>query len=234
MIDKIAESVDEALGPIADGATILISGFGTGGVPYELLEGVVRQSPRELTIVCNNAGSGDAGIAALLLAGCVRKIICSFPRQADSYAFDDLYRAKRLELELVPQGTLAERIRAAGAGIGGFYTRTAAGTVLAKGKETRMIKGETYILEEPIHGDLALVQAERGDRWGNLVYRNAGRNFGPVMATAAARTVAGVHEIVTLGELDPEIIVTPAVFVDRLVRVPRHHPLPGTATQEGA
>lgn len=234
MINKIAESVDEALGPIADGATILIGGFGTGGVPYALLEGVVRQSPRELTIVCNNAGSGNTGIAALLLAGCVRKIICSFPRQADSYAFDDLYRARKLELELVPQGTLAERIRAAGAGIGGFYTRTAAGTMLAQGKETRIIKGETYILEEPIHGDLALVQAERGDRWGNLVYRKAGRNFGPVMATAATRTVAGVHEMVTLGELDPEIIVTPAAFVDRLVLVQRHHPLPGTAAQEGA
>ena len=234
MIDKIAASVDEALGPIADGSTLLIGGFRTGGTPYALLEGVVRQAPRELTIVCNNAGSGDTGIAALLLAGCVRKIVCSFPRQADSYAFDDLYRAKRLELELVPQGTLAERIRAGGAGIGGFFTRTAAGTLLAQGKETRVIDGETYVLEAPIRGDLALVQAERGDRWGNLVYRKAGRNFGPVMATAARRTVAGVHAIAALGELDPETIVTPAAFVDRLVQVPRHHPLPATGDREGA
>ena len=226
MINKIADSVDEALGTIADGSTILIGGFGTGGTPYELIEGLVRKAPRELTIVCNNAGTGDTGIAALLLAGCVKKIICSFPRQADSYAFDDLYRARKLELELVPQGNLAERIRAGGAGIGGFFTRTGAGTLLAEGKETRVIDGETYVFEKPIHGDLALVQAERGDRWGNLVYREAGRNFGPVMATAARHTVAGVHSIATLGEFDPEAIVTPAAFVDKVVLVARHHPLP--------
>jgi len=226
MINKIAESVDEALGDVEDGSTILIGGFGTGGTPYELIEGLVRKAPRELTIVCNNAGTGNTGIAALLLAGCVRKIICSFPRQADSYAFDDLYRAKKLELELVPQGNLAERIRAGGAGIGGFFTRTGAGTLLAKGKESRVIDGETYVFESPIHGDLALVQAEMGDRWGNLVYRKAGRNFGPVMATAARHTVAGVHLIAALGELDPECIATPAAFVDRVVQVPRHHALP--------
>jgi 3-oxoadipate CoA-transferase alpha subunit len=229
MINKIASSVDEALGNIPDGATILIGGFGTGGTPYALIEALVRKAPRELTIVCNNAGTGNTGIAALLLAGCVRKIICSFPRQADSYAFDDLYRARKLELELVPQGNLAERIRAGGAGIGGFFTRTGAGTRLAKGKETRVIDGETHVFEHPIRGDLALVQAEQGDRWGNLIYRKAGRNFGPVMATAATHTVAGVHAVAALGALDPEAIATPAVFVDRVVVVPRHHPLPASS-----
>lgn len=234
MIDKIASSVDEALGTIPDGATILIGGFGFGGTPYELIEGLVRKAPRELTIVCNNAGTGDTGIAALLLAGCVRKIICSFPRQAESYAFDDLYRAKKLELELVPQGTLAERIRAGGAGIGGFFTRTGAGTLLAQDKEARDIDGEVYVFEKPIRGDLALVQAEVGDRWGNLVYRKSGRNFGPVMATAAKHTVASVHEIAELGALDPEHIVTPAAFVNRLVQVPRHHPLPASTNHRKA
>lgn len=234
MIDKIASSVDEALGTIPDGATILIGGFGFGGTPYELIEGLVRKAPRELTIVCNNAGTGNTGIAALLLAGCVRKIICSFPRQADSYAFDDLYRAKKLELELVPQGTLAERIRAGGAGIGGFFTRTGAGTLLAQGKEARDIDGEVYVFEKPIRGDLALVQAEVGDRWGNLVYRKSGRNFGPVMATAAKHTVASVHEVAELGALDPEHIVTPAAFVNRLVQVPRHHPLPASTNHRKA
>jgi 3-oxoadipate CoA-transferase alpha subunit len=234
MIDKIAAGVDAALGPIRDGSTVLIGGFGFGGTPYELIEGLVRQAPRELTIVCNNAGTGDTGIAALLLAGCVRKIICSFPRQADSYAFDELYRAKKLELELVPQGTLAERIRAGGAGIGGFFTRTGAGTLLAKGKEAREIDGQTYIFEKPIQGDLALIQAEVGDRWGNLVYRKSGRNFGPVMATAARHTVAAVHRIAELGALDPEHIVTPAAFVNSVVQVPRHHPLPASHSNRKA
>lgn len=226
MLNKIASSVQEAVGRIEDGSTILIGGFGTGGTPYALIDEVVRQSPRDITIVCNNAGSGNTGIAALLLAGCVKKIICSFPRQADSYAFDNLYREKKIVLELVPQGTLAERIRAGGAGIGGFFTRTGAGTLLSQGKETREIKGETYVFEEPILGDLALIQAECGDRWGNLVYRKAGRNFGPVMATAAKRSIAAVHQVVELGELDPEVIVTPAAYIDQIVLVNRYHPLP--------
>ena len=221
MIDKIAASVADALHGVRDGATVLIGGFGTAGIPAELIDGLIAQGARELTVVNNNAGNGDHGLAALLKAGRVRKIICSFPRQVDSHVFDALYRSGKLELELVPQGNLAERIRAAGAGIGAFFCPTAFGTELAKGKETREIGGRQYVLEYPIHGDLALIKAEAGDRWGNLVYRKAARNFGPVMATAARHTVASVHEIKELGELDPESVVTPGIFVSKIVRIAR-------------
>lgn len=221
MIDKIVTSVAAALEGVRDGATVMIGGFGGAGQPAELIDGLIAQGARELTIVNNNAGNGETGLAALLKAGRVRKIVCSFPRQADSQVFDALYRAGRIELELVPQGNLAERIRAAGAGIGGFYTPTGVGTELAKGKETREIGGRTFVFETPIHADVALVKAERGDRWGNLTYRKAARNFGPVMAMAATLTVASVHELVELGGLDPEHVVTPGIFVQRIVQVPR-------------
>ena len=221
MIDKVAASVGQALEGVRDGATVMIGGFGTAGIPNELVDGLIAQGARDLTIVNNNAGNGEAGLAALLKAGRVRKIICSFPRQADSWVFDDLYRSGRIELELVPQGNLAERIRAAGAGIGGFFTATGYGTELAKGKETREIDGRMHVFETPIHGDVALIKAERGDRWGNLTYRMAARNFGPVMAMAAKCTVASVHEVVPLGALDPEAVVTPGIFVSRIVRVQR-------------
>jgi 3-oxoadipate CoA-transferase alpha subunit len=221
MINKIARSVAEALAGVQDGATVLIGGFGTAGIPNELIDGLIEQGAKDLTVVNNNAGNGDTGLAALLHTGRVRKIICSFPRQADSHVFDALYRSGKLELELVPQGNLAERIRAAGAGIGAFFSPTGYGTELAKGKETREIKGKGYVLEMPIHGDVALIKAERGDRWGNLVYRKAARNFGPVMATAAKLTVATVHEIAELGDIDPEHVVTPGVYVHRLVKINR-------------
>ncbi len=221
MIDKTAPSVAQALGTVHDGATVLIGGFGTAGIPNELIDGLIEQGARDLTIVNNNAGNGDTGLAALLKAGRVRKVICSFPRQVDSHVFDGLYRAGKLELELVPQGNLAERLRAAGAGIGAFFTPTGFGTELARGKETREINGRHYVLEYPIYGDLALIRAESGDRWGNLVYRKAARNFGPVMAMAARCTVATVHTVCALGELDPEAIVTPGIFVRRIVQVPR-------------
>ena len=221
MIDKIRSSPAEALKDVADGATVMIGGFGTAGLPDELIAALMAQGARELTIVNNNAGNGDTGLAALLAAGRVRKIICSFPRQADSWHFDKLYRDGRIELELVPQGNLAERIRAAGAGIGGFFTPTGYGTELAQGKETREIGGRMYVLESPIHADYALIKAERGDRWGNLCYRMTARNFGPVMAMAARVTVATLHEIVELGTLDPEAVVTPGLFVQHVVRVPR-------------
>ena len=221
MIEKIARDVAEAIGDVPDGATVMIGGFGTAGIPNELIEGLIEQGARDLTVVNNNAGNGDTGLAALLKAKRVRKIICSFPRQADSHVFDSLYRAGDIELELVAQGNLAERIRAAGAGIGGFFTPTGYATDLASGKETREINGRMYVLESPIHADVSLVKAECGDRWGNLTYRKAARNFGPVMATAARRTIASVHEVMELGELDPETIVTPGIFVHRVVRVPR-------------
>jgi len=227
MIDKIFPGVAAALQDVRDGATVLIGGFGTAGIPGELIDGLIEQGARDLTVVNNNAGNGDHGLAALLKAGRVRKIICSFPRQADSQVFDALYRSGRVELELVPQGNLAERIRAAGAGIGAFFTPTGYGTELGKGKETREIDGRMYVLEYPIPGDLALIKAERADRWGNLVYRKAARNFGPIMAMAARHTVASVHEVVALGALDPEAIVTPGIFVQAVVQVPR------TATQAG-
>ncbi len=221
MINKISASIEEALAPIRDGATVMIGGFGGAGQPAELIDGLIAHGAKDLVIVNNNAGNGDTGLAALLKSGQVRKIICSFPRQADSHVFDALYRAGKIELELVPQGNLAERIRAAGAGIGAFFTPTGAGTLLAEGKETRQIDGRAYVLEYPIHADVALIKAERGDRWGNLTYRKTARNFGPVMASAAALTVASVHEIVELGELDPEAVVTPGLFVQRVVKVAR-------------
>ncbi|MCW7539021.1 3-oxoacid CoA-transferase subunit A [Aquabacterium sp. A7-Y] len=221
MINKMCPSVEAALADIRDGATVMIGGFGGAGQPSELIDGLIAQGARDLTIVNNNAGNGETGLAALLKAGRVRKIICSFPRQVDSHVFDGLYRAGRIELELVPQGNLAERIRAAGAGIGAFFTPTGYGTELARGKETREINGRMYVLELPIHADVALIKAERGDRWGNLVYRKTARNFGPIMASAARLTVASVYEVVELGTLDPETVVTPGLYVRRLVQVPR-------------
>ena len=221
MIDKVVATTAAALADVPDGATVMIGGFGTAGVPNELVDALIEQGAKDLTLINNNAGNGDTGLAALLAAGRVRKIICSFPRQADSWHFDKLYRAGRIELELVPQGNLAERIRAAGAGIGGFFTPTGYGTDLAKGKETRLIDGRWHVFESPLAADYALIRAERGDRWGNLTYRMTARNFGPVMATAARVTVASVHEVVPLGALDPEAIVTPGLFVRRIVQVAR-------------
>ena len=221
MIDKICPDTQTALAGIRDGATVMIGGFGGAGQPAELIDALIAQGAKNLVIVNNNAGNGDFGLAALLKAGRVRKIVCSFPRQTDSHVFDALYRAGQLELELVPQGNLAERIRAAGSGIGAFFTPTGYGTPLAEGKETREIDGRMYVLEHPIHADVALIKAERGDRWGNLTYRMTARNFGPIMAAAAKLTVASVHEIVALGGIDPETVVTPGLFVQRLVCVPR-------------
>jgi 3-oxoadipate CoA-transferase alpha subunit len=221
MIDKLRSSVLDALADIHDGATVMIGGFGGAGQPAELIDGLIAQGARDLVIVNNNAGNGDTGLAALLKNGQVRKIICSFPRQADSHVFDALYRAGKLELELVPQGNLAERIRAAGAGIGGFFTPTGYGTDLAKGKETRKIDGRMYVFESPIHADFALIKAEQGDRWGNLTYRKTARNFGPIMAMAAKVSIASVHEVLDLGSIDPEHVITPGLFVQRIVQVPR-------------
>jgi 3-oxoadipate CoA-transferase alpha subunit len=221
MIEKQVASLGEAVADVADGATIMIGGFGTAGLPNELVGALLDQGAKGLTIVNNNAGNGDTGLAALIGARRVRKIVCSFPRQADSHHFDRAYRAGEIELELVPQGNLAERIRAAGAGIGGFFTPTGYGTDLAKGKETREIDGRMYVLEAPLHADYAFIKAERGDRWGNLTYRMTARNFGPVMAMAARTTIATVHEIVPLGSLDPEAVVTPGIFVQRIVRIDR-------------
>jgi 3-oxoadipate CoA-transferase alpha subunit len=221
MIDKLYPSAAAALADVQDGSTVMIGGFGTAGLPNELIDALIDQGARDLTIVNNNAGNGDTGLAALLATGRVRKIICSFPRQADSWHFDRLYREGRIELELVPQGNLAERIRAAGAGIAGFFTATGYGTLLAEGKETRVIDGRGYVLEAPIHADLALIKAERGDRWGNLTYRMTARNFGPIMAAAARTTIATVHEVVELGALDPEAVVTPGLYVQRIVPIAR-------------
>jgi 3-oxoadipate CoA-transferase alpha subunit len=217
VIDKISESLEAAVADVQDGATVMIGGFGNAGMPSALIDALLAHGARNLTIVNNNAGNGDTGLAALLKAKRVRKIICSFPRQADSHHFDALYRAGEIELELTPQGNLAERIRAAGAGIGGFFSPTGYGTLLAEGKETRLINGKQYVLETPIHADFALIKAHRGDRWGNLVYRKTARNFGPIMAMAAKCAIAQVHEVVQLGELDPETIVTPGIFVQRVV-----------------
>jgi 3-oxoadipate CoA-transferase alpha subunit len=219
MISKVIDTVAEALGGVVDGSTILVGGFGLAGHPVALIEGLLEQGARDLTIVSNNAGNGDTGLAALLAAHRVRKIVCSFPRQSDSWHFDRLYRARELELELVPQGNLAERLRAAGAGIGAFYTPIGAGTELSSGKETREIEGREHVLEFPIHGDLALVGAWHGDRWGNLIYRKTSQNFNPLMAAAATVTVAQVDKIVELGELDPEAVVTPGIYVDKVVAV---------------
>jgi 3-oxoadipate CoA-transferase, alpha subunit len=220
MINKIVPSAAAAVADIHDGATVMIGGFGTAGMPSELIDALIDRGARELTIVNNNAGNGDIGLAALLKAKRVRKIICSFPRQVDSHVFDALYRAGEIELELVPQGNLAERIRAAGAGIGAFFTPTGYGTLLAEGKETREIDGKHYVLEYPIRADFALIKALRGDRWGNLVYRKTARNFGPIMAAAAKCAIAQVREIVNLGDLDPEAVVTPGIYVRRVVEVP--------------
>jgi 3-oxoadipate CoA-transferase alpha subunit len=219
MTTQVCADPDEAVAGIEDGATVLVGGFGLAGMPVALVDALIRQGARDLTVVSNNAGNGDTGLAALLAAGRVRKVICSFPRQSDSWVFDGLYRAGRIELEVVPQGTLAERMRAAGAGIGGFFCPTGVGTPLAEGKETREINGRTYVLELPLRGDVALVGAHRGDRMGNLVYRKTARNFGPVMAMAATTVVAQVREVVDIGALDPEAVVTPSIYVDRIVEV---------------
>ena len=221
MIQKIVKTPAEALADVRDGATVMIGGFGTAGQPNELIDALIDTGAKDLVIVNNNAGNGDTGLAALLAKKRVRKIICSFPRQSDSHHFDALYRAGELELELVPQGNLAERIRAAGAGIGGFFTPTGYGTELAKGKETREINGKMYVLESPIHADFALIKAEKGDRWGNLTYRMTARNFGSIMAMAAKTTIATVHEIAELGSIDPETVVTPGLFVQRVVKIDR-------------
>jgi 3-oxoadipate CoA-transferase alpha subunit len=220
MIDKTMASVSDAVADMADGATVMIGGFGTAGIPFDLIDALIAQGARDLTIINNNAGNGDTGVAALIREKRVRRIVCSFPRQADSWHFDAAWKAGAIELDLVPQGNLAERIRAGGAGIGAFYTRTGHGTQLAQGKETREIDGRPHVLEYPLRADYALIKAHRGDRWGNLVYRKSARNFGPVMATAARITIAQVDEIVPLGALDPESIVTPGIFVRRVVAVP--------------
>jgi len=219
VINKVFASAEAALADIPNGATVMIGGFGNAGMPAALIDALIAQGARELTIVNNNAGNGDTGLAALIKAKRVKKILCSFPRQADSWHFDAAYRAGELELELVPQGTLAERIRAAGAGIGAFYTPTAFGTKLADGKETRRIGERDYVLEYPIHADYALIKADRADRWGNLVYRKTARNFAPIMASAAKCTVVQVRETVELGQLDPEAIITPGIFVKRVVKI---------------
>jgi 3-oxoadipate CoA-transferase alpha subunit len=217
---NIFEDADQAVTGITDGATILIGGFGKAGQPVELIEALLRVGATNLTVVNNNAGNGTEGLAALIGAGRVAKIVCSFPRQADSQLFDAKYRAGEIQLELVPQGSLAERIRAAGAGIGGFFTPTGFGTNLAEGKETRIINGRGYVLENPIHADFALIKALKADKLGNLVYRKTARNFGPIMASAATCTVVQVREIVEIGDLDPEHIITPGIFVNRIVTVP--------------
>jgi 3-oxoadipate CoA-transferase alpha subunit len=225
VINKIIATVPQALADIKDDSTVLIGGFGDAGTPSELIDGLIDQGAKNLTVVCNNAGTGETGIAALLKTGRVRKIICSYPRQATSHIFDGLYRSGKIELELVPQGNLAERMRAAGAGIGAFFCPTGYGTELAKtngvARETREIGGKDYVLEYPIHGDVALIRAERGDRWGNLMYRMAARNFGPVMAMAAKQTIATVYQVDDLGSMDPETIATPGIFVHKVVKIDR-------------
>jgi len=225
---RVLQTADEAVAGIEDGATVLVGGFGVAGMPFELVAALVRQGAKDLTVVSNNAGNGETGLAALLRAGQVRKLVCSFPRQVDSYVFDELYRAGKIQLELVPQGNLAERTRAAGAGIGAFFCPTGVGTPLAEGKEAREIDGRVYVLEHPIWGDYALISAHQADPLGNLVYRKTARNFGPVMATAATTVVAQVSEVVPLGSLDPERVVTPSIYIDRIVPVgPRRSPTPG-------
>ena len=231
MINKIVKSAETAVADVHDGATVMIGGFGPAGTPSELIDALIAQGARDLTIVNNNAGNGETGLAALLKSKRVRKIICSFPRQVDSQVFDALYRSGEIELELVPQGNLAERIRAAGAGIGAFFSPTGFGTLLAQGKETRTIDGRDYVLEYPIRADFALIKALRADRWGNLVYRKTARNFGPIMASAATCTIAQVREVVDLGDLDPEAVVTPGIFVSRVVPIP---PLANAMAAPGA
>jgi 3-oxoadipate CoA-transferase alpha subunit len=221
MIDKIVRSLAEALAGIHDGSTVLLGGFGSVGQPDYLLDGLIEQGATDLTVVANNAGTGRVGLARLMDLGRVRKIICSFPRSAGSVVFEERYRAGKLELEIVPQGTLAERMRAAGAGVGAFFTPTAVGTKLAEGKEVREIGGKLQVLEHALPGDVALVEAWEADRWGNLTYNKSGRNFNPVMATAAALTIAQAHHIVPLGALDPEKIATPGIYVDRVIALPK-------------
>lgn len=218
MTVQLCDDADEAVAGIEDGSTVLVGGFGMAGMPVALIDALIRQGATDLTVVSNNAGNGDTGLAALLAKGRVRKVVCSFPRQSDSHVFDGLYLAGRIELEVVPQGNLAERIRAAGAGIGAFFCPTGAGTLLAEGKETRVIDGRTYVLEYPIRGDVALIGAHRADRMGNLVYRKTARNFGPVMATAATTVIVQVGEIVDTGVIDPETVVTPGIYIDRVVQ----------------
>lgn len=220
MINKIVSSVEEAVQGVHDGATILIGGFGGAGHPTELIHALIAQGARDLTVVNNNAGNHETGLAALIKAGRVRKMICSFPKASHSYVFNEMYAAGKIELECVPQGTIAERLHAGAAGLGGFFTPTSYGTDLAKGKEIREIDGKHYVFEKPIRGDFSLVLAEKGDRWGNLIYRKAARNFGPMMCQAAETTIVQVKQIVELGELDPENIITPGIFVDRVVEVP--------------
>ena len=217
MIDKRVKDLAAAVAGIKSGSTVLIAGFGSVGEPVELTEALITLGVRDLTIVANNAGTGEIGIAALIRAGLVRKVICSYPRTIDPHVFEEAYKAGKIELELLPQGTLSERMRAAAGGIGGFYTPTAAGTKLAAGKEIKVIDGRSYVLEKPLKGDVALIRGLKADRWGNLIYRKSARNFNPVMAAAAKLTVAQVSEIVELGSLDPETIVTPGIFVDRVV-----------------
>ena len=219
MIDKQAASAEAAVADIFDGAAVMIGGFGTAGMPDQLIDALIARGVGDLTIINNNAGNGETGLAALIREGRVRKVICSFPRQADSQHFDAAYRAGTIELELVPQGNLAARIQAAGAGIGAIFTPTGYGTLLAEGKEIREIDGRHYVLEYPIHADFALIKAHRGDRWGNLVYRKTARNFGPIMAMAARTAIAQVAEIVPLGALDPEAVVTPGIFIQRVVEI---------------
>jgi 3-oxoadipate CoA-transferase alpha subunit len=216
-VTLVCDTPDEAVAGVEDGSTVLVGGFGMAGMPIDLIDALIRQGATDLTVVSNNAGNGDTGLAALLAKGRVRKMVCSFPRQSDSWVFDGLYREGRVELEVVPQGNLAERMRAAGAGIGAFFSPTGVGTPLAEGKETREIDGRTYVLEHPLRGDVALIGAHRADRAGNLVYRKTARNFGPVMATAATTVVAQVHEVVEIGGIDPEVVVTPGIYVDRVV-----------------
>jgi 3-oxoadipate CoA-transferase alpha subunit len=219
MINKILDRMEDAFSGLKDGATIMVGGFGGSGIPHDLIDCLVNQDAKDLVIITNNAGSGETGIAALLKARRVRKIVCSYPRMADSHHFETLYRSKQIELELVPQGNLAERIRAQGAGLGGFFTQTAYGTLLAQGKETRLINGKNYVFEKPLAADFALIRAQRADRYGNLVYRKAARNFGPVMAMAATTTIAQVSEVVEIGQIDPETVVTPGIFVKHVALV---------------
>lgn len=219
MSARVVVDADAAVAGIESGSTVLIGGFGSAGQPVELIDALIRREADDLTVVSNNAGNGDTGLAALIGQKRVRKIICSFPRQADSWCFDELYRAGGIELELVPQGNLAERIRAGGAGIGGFFTPTGYGTALAEGKETRMIDGRGYVLERPITADFALIKADIADHAGNLVYRKTARNFGPIMATAASDTVAQVREVVRTGEVDPEVVVTPGIYTSTIVEI---------------
>lgn len=230
MIDKTVASAEAAVADIFDGAAVMIGGFGTAGMPDELIDALIAQGASNLTIINNNAGNGDQGVAALIREGRVRKIVCSFPRQSDSHHFDAAYRAGKIELELVPQGNLAARIQAAGAGLGAIFTPTGYGTLLAEGKESREIDGKHHVLEYPIHADFALIKAHRGDRWGNLVYRKTARNFGPIMAMAATTTIAQVSEVVPLGSIDPEVVVTPGIFVQLLVQIV---PVPANTARTG-